>query len=97
VGDKLFRPFDPITREQFVTILYRYAKNNNYSMDIKSDALDTFDDETAISGYARDGMIWACSEGILRGDAGKLRPAGSTTRAEMVAMLHRFLNINVQG
>lgn len=97
IGNRQFGPYDPITREQIVTILYRYAKAKNYSMDIEANVLDGFTDARTISGYAKDGMTWACSEKIIQGNNGLLRPGGNTTRAEMAAVLHRFLNINVQG
>ena len=36
-------------------------------------------------------MKWAVYEGIINGDAGYLKPAGTATRAEAAAMFHRYL------
>lgn len=36
-------------------------------------------------------MSWACGTGFLQGANGKLNPSGLATRAQLAAMLHRYL------
>ena len=79
-----------ITREQLATILYRYAKQKGYDVS-KSAALTGFSDADKVSGYAFDAMQWAVAEELLKGSNGKLDPQGSATRAQVAAMLHRYL------
>ena len=45
----------------------------------------------AVSSYALPAMRWACGTGILQGANGKLNPSGLATRAQLAAMLHRYL------
>lgn len=87
-----FGPGDKISREQLVTILYRYVAANNVGVDISNtNAFRSFGDASAVSGYAINAMTWACNAGIIKGDStGMLKPGSSATRAEISAILHRF-------
>lgn len=77
----------PITREDMVTVLWRYAGSHAGS------GAD-FADETQISAYAADAVGWAQANGIINGKSGNLfDPKGSTTRAELAAILQRFLTL----
>ena len=79
---------DAISREQLVTMLYRYAGEPAASGD-----LSAYSDAGTISGYAQDAMRWAVGEGILGGmTADTLVPQGQATRAQVAAMLQRFLS-----
>jgi len=92
-GDNgLFRPDVAITREAMVTILYRYVKQNGYVTAAGGD-LNRFTDEAEISASARDAMAWAVGAGLLSGNAGKLNPAGTATRAHAVTILVRFMDM----
>jgi len=84
-----FAPSAPITREQAVTFLYRYAIRKGYDVSGFSD-LRNFTDAAAVSDYAESAMRWACGAGIIRGDEGRLNPTGSATRAQLAAMLYAF-------
>lgn len=75
-----------ITREQLVTMLWRYAGSPAAS----DAALDGFTDAASISDWARDAMAWAVENGILNGADGKLMPAANATRAEVSAILNRY-------
>lgn len=97
VGEGRFLPYEPITREQIIAILFRYAQKTGYSMDIQDDILDGFLDASKISGYAKKAMMWACSYGLIVGNNGRLNPLSYATRVETSAILHRFVSINVQG
>lgn len=89
-GKGNFRPNDAITREQVVTILYRYATMKGYDVSIHTD-LTSYSDANRISGYAKSPMAWANAVGILQGRSnGSLDPKGTTTRAELAVMLMRF-------
>ena len=77
-----------ITREQMVTMLYRYAG----SPVAGGMAISEFTDGASVSGYATDAVTWALSEGILTGMGdGILAPQGTATRAQAAAMLMRFV------
>ena len=79
-----------ITREQLAAILYRYAKQKGYDV-TKSAALIGFSDAAQVSGYASEAMQWAVAEGFLQGSNGRLDPQGSATRAQVAAILTRFM------
>lgn len=89
-GDGSFRPDGEITREQLVTILYRYVKLKGYDI-TKGEKSVAFQDSTAIKGYAREAVEWAAGVGLINGyQDGSFRPDGSATRAEVAAMLMRL-------
>lgn len=85
-----FAPDDPITREQFAAILWRYAQSKGYDVSASAD-LTGFLDYGQISEYALPALQWAVGAGVMsgRGD-GILAPQGTATRAEAAAMLMRF-------
>lgn len=90
-GRGLFGTNDNITREQMAAILYRYAGKDAH--DISADGnLAQFTDREKISSYAADAMKWAVGAGLIDGKGnGILDPAGSATRAEVAAILQRFV------
>lgn len=80
-------PEASITREQLATILYRYA-----GQPAVSSGGSSFADSGEISNWANDGMAWAVSAGILNGKPGNLlEPASAVSRAELSAMLTRYI------
>ena len=82
---------DFITREQFTTILYRYAQFKGYDTTQGGMAVREFSDYENISDYARTAMAWAVNAGIMGGmDDGTLMPQGKATRAEAATMLMNF-------
>ena len=86
-----FGPDDPITREQLAAIFYRYADYKGYDLTVKGD-LDKFKDADKITDYAKTAMQWAVGSGLMKGKSGNLLdPQGTATRAEIAAMLHRFI------
>lgn len=93
-----FGPSDDITREQFILILYRYAKMKGCDVSVSGTAnLLGYADASQISDYAREAMAWACEKGLISGtNRGTLSPTGGATRAEAAAILMRFLE-NVGG
>ena len=90
-GKDKFGPDDPITREQLAAIFYRYADYKGYDLTVKGN-LDKFKDADKITDYAKTAMQWAVGSGLMKGKSGNLLdPQGTATRAEIAAMLHRFI------
>ena len=90
VGDGKFEPEGKITREQMATILFRYAEKKGIDTSKRGD-LTAFPDAEQISGYAKDAVQWAVGEGIINGSDGKLLPQDNATRAQVAAILMRFI------
>lgn len=86
-----FAPNDPITREQLAAIFYRYAQYKGYDTTQGGMAIREFGDYESISDYAMSAMVWAVNTGLVKGDSNLLYPNGTATRAEIAAMLHRFV------
>ena len=90
-GKDKFGPDDPITREQLAAIFYRYTDYKGYDLTVKGN-LDKFKDADKITDYAKTAMQWAVGSGLVKGKSGNLLdPQGTATRAEIAAMLHRFI------
>ena len=92
---KHFGPNDAVTREQMVTILYRYAQHKGYDASAGEDTnILSFNDAFAVSEYAISAMQWACGSGLMTGaqrDGGMaLAPRDTTTRAQTATLLMRF-------
>ena len=86
-----FGPDDPITREQLTAIFYRYADYKGYKLTV-TENLDKFEDADKITDYAKMVMQWAVGNGLIKGKSENLLdPQGTATRAEIAAMLHRFI------
>ena len=91
-ADRSFRPNDSITREQLAAILYRYAKYKGVDVSVGEDTnILSYADAAEISDYAFPAMQWACGAGVMQGSNGNLLPRGRATRAQIAAMLHRYL------
>ena len=85
-----FSPNANVTREQMAAILYRYAQYKKYNTAANS-GLNGFTDHASVSGYAAASLEWAVAEKLVNGSAGKLMPTGNATRAQVAAILHRFV------
>lgn len=87
----VFGPGNNITRQDLVTILYRYAAYKNMSTSARAD-LSGYSDVGSISGYAVEPMRWAVASGIVSGTgAATLSPKRTATRAQLVQMLYKWL------
>lgn len=79
-------PNDYVTREQMVTMLWRYAGEKNGSA-----SLVRYTDADKISSYAVEAMRWAIGNGIIEGmTSTTLEPQGTATRAQCAAIFMRF-------
>lgn len=83
-------PGTAVSRQQMVTMLYRYAGLMGYTVSGTAD-LASYPDSASVSGYAQDAMSWSVANGIVAGTAsGTLDPAGTATRAQFSVILMRF-------
>ncbi|MBR4132754.1 MAG: S-layer homology domain-containing protein, partial [Oscillospiraceae bacterium] len=90
VGGGRFNPEGKITREQIAAILYRYAGSPEVAGD-----LSAFPDAASVSGYAVNALIWATQQklinGIATGNVTNLAPGSNATRAQIAAIIMRYL------
>ncbi|OOB77222.1 MAG: hypothetical protein BEN18_10770 [Epulopiscium sp. Nuni2H_MBin001] len=91
--DGTFRPNDDVTREQLATIMYNYSVQSGLDVSIKG-SLSNFSDSDKVASWATPAVEWAIGAGILGGkDQNNLDPKGTATRAEMAAVMTRFINL----
>lgn len=84
-------PDGNITREQFATMLYNFAKHTGKNTDKSSSVLNQYSDRGDIASYAVDAMAWAVTQGIISGTSSTtITPAGLATRSQAAVMLMRF-------
>ncbi len=90
-SDTKFGPDDPVTREQFAVMLYRYAQTlgegftGNWSFPLN------FPDAADVSEYAYEALCWMTMENVIQGmEDGGLHPQGTANRAQLATMLMRF-------
>lgn len=89
-GNGLFGPNDALTREQFATIMYRYAayKGEDISASV---SLSKFVDCAKVSTWAESAVKWAAAEELIIGDDNSmLDPLGTTQRCEAAEILYRY-------
>ncbi len=91
--DGKYYPLEVITRQDLVTIFYRYVKFAGYELSVGKDAsLADYTDGAEVSDYAAEAMRWAISKGIVTGyEDGSLRPKDTATRAQVTAVMQRFI------
>ena len=96
-GNGLFGTNDPITREQFAVMLYRFAQEQGYDVSIGENTnILSYTDVADLSEYAISAMQWAVGAGIINGtgDGSTLSPQGQATRAQAAVMLMRFCELD---
>lgn len=83
-----FAPGVAISRQEIVTMFYRYAGSPAVS------GSPIFGDSSVISSWARNAVQWAKSFGIVNGyPNGNFGPVDATTRGQMAAMIHRYMQL----
>lgn len=83
-------PGGSLTRQQLVTMLYRYAQLKGYAT-TGGASLSGYADAGRVSSYAQAAMSWAVGNGIVGGTTdGRLNPQGTATRAHFATFLYRF-------
>lgn len=98
VGDNIFAPESPVTREQTAAILQRWSRLgetgiHGLSYDTDSALLGDYADRGSISPWAEDAVLWAVANGLIgrdEPDSENLRPGDATTRAELCVILARL-------
>ena len=87
--DTLFAPEAPVTREQLVTFLYRYAKLTGADI-TAGGSLEAYPDAGRISTYAAEAFAWAVEKKLVNGMGGQLVPKATATRAQVATILLRY-------
>lgn len=96
-GNGFFGTNDAITREQMVTILWRYAQHKGIDVSVGEDTnILSYDDAFDVAEYAIPAMQWACGSGMVQGmndpdgEGMILAPESKGTRAQIATMMMRF-------
>ena len=86
-----FAPGQAISRQQFLTILYRYAQFKEYDVSVGEDTnILSYTDVESVSIYAVPAMQWACGAGVAYGIDGKLMPTSPAPRYQVAEFLASF-------
>lgn len=94
-GNNTFGTEDPITREELATFFYRYAAWKNGDM-ADSGKIAGYADFVKISDWAVKAMSWTNGKGLITGESKTdLNPQGRATRAQIAAILHRYLDPSI--
>lgn len=96
ISDSEFAPDNKITREQIVTIMFRFAKYKGIDVSVGEDTnILSYDDVASVSEYAIPAMQWAVGSGLMKGKTeSTLNPKDTSTRAEVATILQRFIENN---
>ncbi len=93
VGSNMFAPEREITRQEMFTLLYNALKViDSMPEKISGKTLSGFADENLVASWAREAMSLLVETGTISGNAGRLSPASTTTRAEMAQVLYNLLS-----
>mgnify|MGYP000927943165 CR=1 FL=1 len=93
IGDNQFAPEQAITRQDMFTLLYNVLKGiNQLPAGNLGKTLNDFTDSGSIPAYAREAMAHLVKTGIVSGSSGKLTPAETTTRAQMIQVLYNLIS-----
>lgn len=97
-GGNMFGPEDNVTREQFATMMYRYAKYKNYDISVPpSFSLSKYSDAGKVSDWAKDAMSWCVYNELITGVTDTaLEPANTATRAQCATIFQRYTE-NIAG
>ncbi len=97
INNKKFAPEKPVTRQEAAVILYnydKYLKKSDVDEMVSQDILNNYHDKEDVLSWAYEGMSWAVNCKLISGKTkSMLAPAGTATRAEVAAILHRYCDI----
>lgn len=86
--DGRFYPNRPVTREQMVTMLYRYMQFKGLKVDEANDDWKSFSDYSAVHSWAQEAMAWAVSNGVVNGiQNNKLAPTHTAQRSQVAKII----------
>ena len=93
VTENEFAPNSDITREQIAAILYRYAQFKGFDVSVGENTdISSYADAESVSEYAAASIQYAVGSGLIKGkSATTLNPLDNATRAEIAAILQRFI------
>ena len=96
VTENEFAPDDNITREQIAAIMFRYAKYKGYDVSVGENTnILSYTDFDEISEYAISAMQYVVGSGLMKGKTETtINPKDNATRAEIAAILQRFIEAN---
>ena len=95
IGNKQFAPDQAITREEIAVIFANYAKATGYKLPVTREAT-TYADASSIGSIYKTAVTAMQQAGIMMGGTGnKFNPKASATRAEVSAMLHRYIKLTI--
>lgn len=87
-GDGSFAPDRSVTREQMVTMIYRYVKSKGLPTSEVTDAWTSFSDSQSVQSWAQDAVAWGVSYGIINGmQGGLLAPQNTATRGQIAKII----------
>ena len=91
-GENSFNPDGKITRQEVVTILFRYGGAQSGAETMFSSMYDSqFADSGAIAPWAKTAMYWAIYNGVVNGTSPTtVSPTATATRAEVAAIFVRY-------
>ena len=91
VGDGMFAPEAPVTREQVALFLYNYARKKGCDVSGAAD-LDPYEDASSVSDWARAAVEWAVDTDMISGVSETLlAPLGYTTRSQLALIVRKFV------
>lgn len=94
--DGTFCPDAPVTRQEMVTFLYRFAKLNGAEA-VDGDYIGSFADAANVKPFAKEAMNWAVANGIIIGDKNNgqilLNPRGTANRAQLAVIFARYVDL----
>ena len=97
IGNQKFVPDRAVTREEIAVIFTNYAKETGYTLPITSEA-STYADNNSIGDIYKGAVIAMQQAGIMIGDTNNnFNPKSSATRAEVSAMLERYIKLIIEG
>ncbi len=94
--DGSFGVDDPVTRQDMIVMMYRYARSLGLDTASSGD-LSIFQDSGSIADYAREAVSWACDAGLIYGADGVLNPLGSAARVEVAVLMERLTELIVNS
>ena len=96
-SDTTFGPTNHITRQDLVTLIWRYTKNSGKDVSVGEDTnILSFDDAASVKDYAVEAFQWACGTGVITGSGSNLLPRDNTTRAQLAAIIQRYAGLTFE-
>lgn len=97
-SETTFNPTGEITRQDLVTLLYRYTKNSGKDVSVGEDTnILSYEDVASVKEYAIEAFQWACGTGVIGGSNGNLLPRDNTTRAHLATIVMRYAEMDFEA